>query len=185
MISLFGETKTYRGFQSYPIMIPLLLRIEWNPQDKKKRLGDRHQNMLSHSFRKFLENKCLESGIDPFFASVLMGHKAGIGVERHYYRPTAINGENSLLELYVKKAMPYLTISEESRLKLKNRELEMRTAEDERRIKEALEERDKISSDSISAMSDQLMRLMKEMEALKKQQNQNQNQDQNRIQNQK
>jgi integrase len=97
--------------------------------EKKARLGDRHKNMAAHSFRKFFENKCLEAGIDPFYVSVLMGHKAGIGVERHYYRPTTINGENSLLELYVKKAMPYLTISDESRLKLKNRELEMRIQE--------------------------------------------------------
>ena len=50
----------------------------------------------------------------------MMGHKAGIGVEKHYYRPDAITGANSLVELYVKKAAPYLTISEENRLKLKN-----------------------------------------------------------------
>jgi integrase len=98
-------------------------------EGKVKRKGDRHKNMVAHSYRKFFENKCLEAGIDPFYVSVLMGHKAGIGVERHYYRPSAINGENSLLELYVKKAMPYLTISDESRLKLKNRELEMRIQE--------------------------------------------------------
>lgn len=81
-----------------------------NPQDKKTRLGDRHRNMMTHSFRKFFENKCLEPGVDPFYVSVLMGHKSGIGVEKHYYRPDSINGEYSLLELYVKKAMPYLTI---------------------------------------------------------------------------
>ena len=79
-----------------------------------KRLGDRHKNMATHSFRKFFENKCLEAGLDPFYVSVLMGHKAGIGVERHYYRPDSITGINSLLELYAKKAVPYLTISEES-----------------------------------------------------------------------
>ena len=38
--------------------------------------------------------------------------------------------------------MPYLTISDESRLKLKNRELEMRMQEDERRFKQELEERE-------------------------------------------
>jgi hypothetical protein len=38
--------------------------------------------------------------------------------------------------------MPFLTISDESRLKLKNRELEMRMAEDEKRWKRALEDRD-------------------------------------------
>jgi len=105
-----------------------------NLEDKKTRLGDRHKNMTAHSFRKFFENKCLESGVDPFYVSILMGHKAGIGVERHYYRPDSIQGENSLLELYVKKAMPYLTISDESRLKLKNRELEIRLKEESSRF---------------------------------------------------
>jgi integrase len=99
-----------------------------------KRIGDRHKNMAAHSFRKFFENKCLESGVDPFYVSVLMGHKAGIGVERHYYRPDSIQGENSLLQLYVNKAMPYLTISDESRLKLKNRELEIRLKEESSRF---------------------------------------------------
>ena len=62
-----------------------------------------------------------------------MGHKAGIGVEKHYYRPDAITGANSLVELYAKKAAPYLTISEENRLKLKNLELELKVKEERER----------------------------------------------------
>ena len=38
--------------------------------------------------------------------------------------------------------MPYLTISDESRVKLRNRELEMRMKEDEQRFKRAIEERE-------------------------------------------
>jgi hypothetical protein len=110
--------------------------------NKVDRQGDRHKNMAAHAMRKFAENKMLESGIDPFYVSCLIGHKSRIGVEKHYYRPDSIQGENSLLELYVKKAMPFLKISDESRLKLKNRELEMRMAEDEKRWKRALEDRD-------------------------------------------
>lgn len=137
---------------------------------KKTRRGDRHKHMLSHSFRKFFENKCLEAGIDPFYVSVLMGHRSkGIGVERHYYRPTAINGENSLLELYVKKALPYLTISEESRLRLKNRELEMRMKEDEERyekIKRDTEEiiKTKAERDAITVLADRIRELEKRFE---------------------
>jgi integrase len=115
---------------------------EYKDKKTEKQSAKRYKNMAAHAFRKFFENKCLEAGVDPFFVSVLMGHKSGIGVERHYYRPESINGENSLLELYVKKAMPYLTISDESRLRLKNRELEIRMKQDEERFKRALEERD-------------------------------------------
>jgi integrase len=136
--------------------------------NKKARLGDRHINMASHSFRKFFENKCLESGIDPFYVSVLMGHRSkGIGVERHYYRPAAISGENSLLELYAKKAAPYLTISEENRLRLKNQELEMRMEGERERIKNALEARDKMNSDALAALGDKVTLLMLEIENLK------------------
>lgn len=110
-------------------------------EGRKTRQGDRHKNMASHSYRKFFENKCLESGVDPFYVSILMGHRSKeIGIERHYYRPDSINGEYSLLELYVKKAMPFLTISDESRLKLKNRELEMRVKEEQERIERIHEE---------------------------------------------
>ena len=139
-----------------------------NYDEKKARLGDRHKNMAAHSFRKFFENKCLEAGIDPFYVSVLMGHKAGIGVERHYYRPASINGEYSLLELYVKKAMPYLTISNEERMRLKNLELEMRMKEDERRFKAAFEEAQTMNQDSITILSENVKNLMEEVERLKK-----------------
>jgi hypothetical protein len=128
--------------------------------EKKTRLGDRHINMAAHSFRKFFQNKCLESGIDPFYVSVLMGHRSkGIGVEAHYYRPASINGEYSLLELYVKKAMPYLTISEESRLKLKNLELQMKIDRDREMIKKGFEEREKMSHDLIAELMDMRIRL--------------------------
>ena len=130
-----------------------------NHKDKKTRLGDRHRNMATHSFRKFFENKCLESGVDPFYVSVLMGHKAGIGVEKHYYRPASINGQYSLLELYVNKAMPYLTISNESRLRLKNRELEMRMQEDERRFKQAIEQ----ERSKYDGVLDEILRMKKQL----------------------
>jgi integrase len=137
--------------------------------NKKARLGDRHINMASHSFRKFFENKCLEAGIDPFYVSALMGHRSkNIGVERHYYRPASINGEFSLLELYVKKAAPYLTISEENRLKLKNQELEMRMQADRKRVEMLFQQREKINNDAISSLSDMIMNMRKEMDELKK-----------------
>ena len=117
----------------------------------------------------------LESGLDPFYVSVLMGHKAGIGVEKHYYRPDAITGANSLVELYAKKAAPYLTISEENRLKLKNLELEMRRKEDEERYNLRFEVRDKVTNDSITSINDKVVELLlnnkkmqQEIEELKK-----------------
>ena len=135
----------YKGIETLIIQLISDAGIR-SGENKVTRKGDRYRNMLAHSFRKFFENKCLESGLDPFYASVLMGHKAGIGVEKHYYRPDAITGANSLVELYAKKAAPYLTISEENRLKLKNRELEMRNKENEERFKIMIEETEKVTN---------------------------------------
>ena len=59
--------------------------------------------------------------------------------------------------------MPYLTISEESRLKLKNREPEIRMKVDEERIKKAFEEREKLNNEAITSLSDRLMELTKQM----------------------
>jgi hypothetical protein len=140
-----------------------------NYNEKKARLGDRHKNMMTHSFRKFFENKCLEAGVDPFYVSILMGHKAGIGVEKHYYRPSSINGEYSLLELYVKKAMPYLTISSVERERLRIAELEAQSKKQQEMFLKVSEEKDKMHEDSIAELSTQIMDLRAEMEKLKKQ----------------
>lgn len=137
-------------------------------ETKVKRLGDRHKNMTAHSFRKFFENKCLESGIDPFYVSVLMGHKAGIGVERHYYRPDSITGENSLVELYTKKAAPYLTISEENRTKLKNRELELRMKEEQERVKRVYEDTQKIMHATTNQYAQELFKMKQDIEEMSK-----------------
>jgi hypothetical protein len=44
--------------------------------------------------------------------------------------------------------MPFLTISEEHRPRLKNRELELRMRADEERLKKAFEEREKMNNDA-------------------------------------
>jgi hypothetical protein len=63
------------------------------------------------------------------------------------------------------KAVDFLTINEENRLKLKVEELTERTKEDDYIIKSKLDERD----DAITTLSDQLMKVMAEVQELKKQ----------------
>ena len=75
--------------------------------------------------------------------------------------------------------MPYLTISDEQRLKLKNQELEMRIQADTSRIREAetsirealeksLKEREKKDYDIIASMGDRINELSRELTELKK-----------------
>ena len=55
----------YKGIETLIIQLISDAGIR-SGENKVTRKGDRYRNMLAHSFRKFFENKCLESGLDPF-----------------------------------------------------------------------------------------------------------------------
>ena len=84
----------------------------------------------------------------PINVEILMGHSTGISDS--YYRPT----ENDLLEDYL-KVVDKLTISGESRLRTELQEMK------------TIRENEKLNSDSISVLSDQLSQVMHEVEILK------------------
>jgi hypothetical protein len=108
----------------------------------------RRHDFSVHGFRKFFKTKAEIGGMKPINVEILMGHSTGISDS--YYRPT----ENDLLEDYL-KVVDKLTISGESRLRTELQE--MRT----------IRENEKLNSDSISVLSDQLSQVMHEVEILK------------------
>jgi integrase len=77
-------------------------------RNEKKRRHD----FSVHGFRKYFKTRAEQSGMKPINVEILMGHS--VGISDSYYRPT----ENELLEDY-QKAVEYLTISEENRLRNK------------------------------------------------------------------
>ena len=111
----------------------------------------RRHEFSVHGFRKFFKTKAEIGGMKPINVETLMGHSTGISDS--YYRPT----ENELLEDYL-KVIDHLTIVDETRLKIELEEMN--------RIKE----HDTLNTDAIATLSDQLTKVMHEIEILKKQQ---------------
>jgi hypothetical protein len=110
----------------------------------------RRHEFSVHGFRKFFKTKAEIGGMKPINVETLMGHSTGISDS--YYRPT----ENELLEDYL-KVIDHLTIIDETRLKIELEEMN--------RIKE----HDTLNTDAIATLSDQLTKVMQEIEILKKQ----------------
>jgi hypothetical protein len=109
----------------------------------------RRHEFSVHGFRKFFKTKAEIGGMKPINVETLMGHS--IGISDSYYRPT----ENELLEDYL-KVTDHLTIIDETRLKIEIEEMN--------RIKE----HDTLNTDAIATLSDQLTKVMQEIEILKK-----------------
>jgi ribosome recycling factor len=112
----------------------------------------------------------------PINIEKLMGHSTGISDS--YYRAT----ENELLEDYL-KAVPELTLSREHRIQkdveammehskynLENIKLQLYEKEN---VIATLSERGSINEDAIANLSDQLSKVMEELENLKKREYQN------------
>ena len=82
----------------------------------------RHEFQADHGLRKWFKTRCEISGMKPINIEKLMNHSTGISDS--YYRAT----ESELLEDYL-KAVDYLTINEENRLKKKVKELTRKQGE--------------------------------------------------------
>lgn len=130
----------------------------------------RHEFQADHGLRKLFKTRCELSGMMPINIEILMGHS--VGLSDSYYRAT----ERDLLEDYL-KAAPDLTISNERKLEKKISELtvdsnmnlnklkaESYTKEQEITI---LTQKDFSYSDAIAALSEQVVKLTREIELLK------------------
>ena len=132
---------------------------------------NRYEFQTDHGFRKWFKTRCEIAGMKSINIETLMGHS--IGISDSYYRLT----ESELLTDYV-KAVDYLTISKEHRLEKNISEIEEQSSTNDKALKSelyangqqisVLTERDSSNSDAIAALSDQVMKLMKEIETLKK-----------------
>ena len=96
----------------------------------------RHPFAANHSYRKWFKTRCEQVGMKPINIETLLSHS--VGISDHYYRPT----ENELLEDYL-KAVDFLAINEENRLKLKVQELTEKTQDNEYIIQSKLQDKDK------------------------------------------
>jgi len=85
----------------------------------------RHEFQADHGLRKFFKTKCEQAGMMPINIEILMGHS--VGISDSYYRAT----ESELLDDYL-KAVDFLIINEENRLKKKVESLQIEKSRIER-----------------------------------------------------
>jgi hypothetical protein len=108
----------------------------------------------------------------PINVEITMGHN--IGISASYYRPT----EQEVLEDY-RKAIDLLTVNGDNAILQKQvQQLKEKSEDDKLLIKgklsqkekaiELLQQKDSLNTDAISTLSDQLSKVMQEIERLKK-----------------
>jgi site-specific recombinase XerD len=78
----------------------------------------RKEMMRCHSFRKIFNTTCIDNNVNHYVKEKLMGHRARLGLDVNYFRPS----ESQLLDEYL-KVVNDLTINDENRLKMQNEEL--------------------------------------------------------------
>ena len=140
----------------------IIARAEWE-QGIREPLSNgkkRHEFQTVHSFRKFFKSHC-EQVMKSINVEILMGHT--IGVSNSYYKPS----QNEILDDYL-KAINVLTINKNNNnaiIEKEIKELKEKNENNEYIIQSKLQERD----DAIVNLSDQVMKLMNEINELKNQ----------------
>ena len=132
---------------------------------------NRYEFQTDHGLRKWFKTRCEIAGMKSINIEKLMGHS--IGISDSYYRAT----ENELLDDYL-RAVPILAISNEHRLQKQMEDMMERSRENDVSIKSelhekdqvlaALAERDSMNTDALSALSEEITDLKREIEILKK-----------------
>jgi hypothetical protein len=152
----------------------LLERALWE-QGIRKPLAQgakRHEWKAAHGFRKFYKSRA-EQVMKPINVELTMGHS--IGISASYYKPT----EKEVLEDYL-RAVDLLTINGNTIvLQRKVTELEEKSKDSDYIIKGKLEEKEKeiqqltqresVNTDAIATLSDQVTKLVVEVQELKRQ----------------
>jgi hypothetical protein len=152
----------------------LMERTIW-AQGLRKKLEPgkkRHPYQANHSLRKWFKTRCEIAGMKPINIEKLMNHS--VGISDSYYRAT----ENEILDDYI-KAMDLLTVNDDKltlqkqvaelteKSKEENYVIKGKLSEKENEIQQ-LRDHDSENSDAISTLSDQVMKLMAEVQELKK-----------------
>jgi hypothetical protein len=154
----------------------LMERAIW-AQGLRKKLEPgkkRHPYQANHSLRKWFKTRCEIAGMKPINIEKLMNHS--VGISDSYYRAT----ENELLDDYT-KSIDSLTIHDDKltlqkqvaelteKSKEENYIIKGRLSDKEKEIQQLMQ-RDSMNTDAIASLSDQLAKIMQEVELLKQQQ---------------
>ena len=122
----------------------------------ERKEGMKRRKITLHSFRRFVKTT-LSDCVGKEYSEWYLGHaKSGYYVSKPEIRAVT----------YAEKAMKYLTFLDYSVLEATGKKVDFRLAEKEQEI-QMLRQKDVMNTDAISALSDQLSHVMKEIELLK------------------
>jgi hypothetical protein len=131
----------------------------------------RHPFQANHSLRKWFKTRCEIAGMKPINIEKLMNHS--VGISDSYYRAT----ENELLEDYLKVTDLLAIYGDQTVLqkqvkalkeqsKLNDLQINAKLSDREKEI-QILHQKDSMNTDAIATLSDQLTKVMQEIQALK------------------
>ena len=124
--------------------------------DERKENVQRRRKITLHSFRRFAKT-VISDQVNQDYSEWFLGH-----TKSPYYTKK----EPDRRQIYATKCMKYLTFLDYSTLDARGKNIESKLSEKEYEIT-ILREKDALNTDAISALSDQLSHVMKEIELLK------------------
>jgi len=128
--------------------------------ERKEQTMQRRRKITLHSLRRFVKT-VISDQTNQDYSEGFLGHAS----KSPYYTKK----EPERREIYATKCMKYLTFLDYTALEATGKNIEAKLSEKEKEI-QLLAQRDTMNTDAIATLSDQLTKVMQEIEILKKQQ---------------
>ncbi len=126
--------------------------------DERKEGKQRRRKITLHSFRRFVKT-VISDQTNTDYSEWFLGHNKS---------PYYTKKEPERREIYATKCMKYLTFLDYTTLEATGKNIEAKLSEKEREI-QLLRQRDSMNTDAIAGLSDQLAKVIQEIDVLKKQ----------------
>src|SRR5262249_36665464 len=130
--------------------------LEVSGYDTRKE-GMQRRNITFHSFRRFVKT-VISDQTNQDYSEWFLGHSKS---------PYYTKKEPERREIYATKCMKYLTFLDYTTLEARGKSIEANLQEKDREIEE-LRHNDKVKEDALVTLSDQVMKLMVEVQELKR-----------------
>jgi integrase len=150
------ESTIYDGI--YIVIIKEFQKVLSAAGLNERKEGMKRRKITLHSFRRFVKT-VISDQTNQDYSEWFLGHS-----KSSYYTKK----EPQRREIYATKCMKYLTFLDYSTLEATGKNIESKLSEKEKEI-QLLRQRDSMNTDAIATLSDQLTKVMQEIEILKKQ----------------
>jgi hypothetical protein len=150
------ESPIYDGI--YIVIIKEFQKVLSAAGLNERKEGMKRREITLHSFRRFVKT-VISDQTNQDYSELFLGHSKS---------PYYTKKEPERREIYATKCMKYFTFLDYSTLEATGKNIESKLSEKEKEI-QLLRQRDSMNTDAIATLSDQLTKVMQEIEILKKQ----------------